>query len=85
MELWPSFKMAIPPDGLNTNPMSPCRQETDVQPAYDRAWIAAVLTAQAGLGAVLGVAVQALVAWGLIIHTMPAVGNPASTLIASPP
>ncbi len=41
---------------------------------YDRAWIAAVLTFQAALGAVLGVAVQALVAWGLIFHAMPAVG-----------
>jgi hypothetical protein len=43
-------------------------------PTYDRAWIAAVLTAQAALGAVLGVAVQALVAWGLVFYAMPAVG-----------
>jgi hypothetical protein len=43
-------------------------------PTYDRAWIAAVLTMQAALGAVLGVAVQAAVAWGLIFHAMPAVG-----------
>jgi hypothetical protein len=43
-------------------------------PIYDRAWIAAVLTLQAALGAILGVAVQAAVAWGLIFHAMPAVG-----------
>jgi hypothetical protein len=43
-------------------------------PGYNRAWIAAVLTLQAGLGAFLGVAVQGLVAWGLIFHAMPAVG-----------
>jgi hypothetical protein len=42
--------------------------------SYDRAWIAAVLTAQAALGAVLGVAVQALVAWVFIFHAMPAAG-----------
>jgi hypothetical protein len=44
-------------------------------PVYDRAWIAAVLTVQAALGAVLGVAVQTLIAWGLIFHAMPAVGR----------
>jgi hypothetical protein len=43
-------------------------------PAYDRAWIAAVLTLQAALGAILGVAVQAAVAWGLLFYAMPAVG-----------
>jgi hypothetical protein len=43
-------------------------------PTYDRAWIAAVLTLQAALGALLGVAMQALVAWGLIFHAMPAIG-----------
>jgi hypothetical protein len=43
-------------------------------PTYDRAWIAAVLTLQAALGAILGVAVQAAVAWGLIFHAMPAAG-----------
>jgi hypothetical protein len=43
-------------------------------PTYDRAWIAAVLTVQAALGAILGVAVQALVAWGLIFYAMPAAG-----------
>jgi hypothetical protein len=43
-------------------------------PTYDRAWIATVLTLQAALGAILGVAVQALVAWGLIFHAMPAAG-----------
>jgi hypothetical protein len=43
-------------------------------PSYNRAIIAAVLTLQAALGAVLGVAVQAVVAWGLIFHAMPAVG-----------
>jgi hypothetical protein len=43
-------------------------------PTYDRAWIAAVLTLQAALGAILGVAVQVLVAWGLLFHVMPAVG-----------
>jgi hypothetical protein len=43
-------------------------------PVHERAWIAAVLTLQAALGAVLGVAVQAVVAWGLIFHAMPAAG-----------
>jgi hypothetical protein len=43
-------------------------------PVHDRAWIAAVLTMQAALGAILGVAVQAFVAWSLIFHAMPAAG-----------
>jgi Domain of unknown function (DUF4062) len=42
--------------------------------SYDRAWIAAVLTGQITLGVVLGVGVQALLAYGLIFHAMPAVG-----------
>ena len=47
---------------------------TGGMPVYDRAWIAALLTAQAALGAVLGLAAQAPVAWGLIFHLMPAAG-----------
>jgi hypothetical protein len=42
--------------------------------SYDRAWIAAVLTGQVALGVVLGVGVQALMAYGLIFFAMPAVG-----------
>src|SRR5262249_4198063 len=41
---------------------------------YDRTWIAAVLTLQAALGMILGVAVQAAVAWGLLVYAMPAAG-----------
>jgi hypothetical protein len=43
-------------------------------PVYDRAWIATVLTAQAALGAILGVAVQAAVAFVLFRYAMPAAG-----------
>jgi hypothetical protein len=43
-------------------------------PTYDRAWIAAVLTLQAAFGAVLGVSVQAAVAWALFVYAMPAAG-----------
>jgi hypothetical protein len=43
-------------------------------PSYDRAWIAAVLTGQVALGVILGVAVQALLAYGLIFYAMPAAG-----------
>jgi hypothetical protein len=43
-------------------------------PAYDRAWIAAVLTIQAAFGAVLGFVVQFLLAYGLIFYAMPTVG-----------
>ena len=42
--------------------------------SYDRAWIAAVLTGQVALGVILGVGVQALLAYGLIFYAMPAVG-----------
>jgi hypothetical protein len=42
--------------------------------SYDRAWIAAVLTGQVALGVILGVVVQALLAYGLIFYAMPAVG-----------
>jgi hypothetical protein len=41
---------------------------------YDRAWIAAVLTGQVALGVILGVGMQALLAYGLIFYAMPAVG-----------
>jgi hypothetical protein len=51
-----------------------CLPATRSVPAYDRTWIAAVLTLQAALGVTLGIAVQALVAWGLIFHAMPAAG-----------
>jgi len=43
-------------------------------PAYDRAWIALVLTLQAAGGIILGIATQALLAVVLIFYTMPAVG-----------
>lgn len=43
-------------------------------PTYDRAWIAAVLTAQVALGVLLGVAVQGLLAYALLAHAMPATG-----------
>jgi hypothetical protein len=41
---------------------------------YDRAWIAAVLTVQWGLGVILAVVVQALLAYGMIFYAMPAIG-----------
>jgi hypothetical protein len=40
-------------------------------PTYDRAWIAAVLTAQVALGVILGVGVQALLAYSLIFYALP--------------
>jgi hypothetical protein len=43
-------------------------------PAYDRAWIASLLTAQLALGVVLGVVVQGLLVYGLLLHVMPTVG-----------
>ena len=42
--------------------------------SYDRAWIAAVLTGQVALGAILGGAAQGLLAYGLIFYAMPAAG-----------
>jgi hypothetical protein len=42
--------------------------------SYDRAWIAAALTGQVTLGVILGVGVQALLAYGVIFYAMPAVG-----------
>jgi Domain of unknown function (DUF4062) len=42
--------------------------------SYDRVWIPAVLTAQVALGVILGVSIQALLAYGLIFHIMPAIG-----------
>jgi hypothetical protein len=47
---------------------------TGVVRSYDRAWIAAVLTGQVALGAMLGITGQALLAYGLIFHAMPAIG-----------
>jgi hypothetical protein len=46
----------------------------DAVRTFDRAWIAAVLTGQVALGAILGVAAQLFLAYGLIFHAMPAVG-----------
>jgi hypothetical protein len=41
---------------------------------YHRAWIAAVLTGRVGLGVIIGMAVQTILAYGLIFYAMPAVG-----------
>ncbi len=43
-------------------------------PAFDRAWIALVLTLQVAFGVILGVAAQALLAVGLIRYVMPWAG-----------
>jgi hypothetical protein len=43
-------------------------------PPFDRAWIALVLTAQIFLGALLGIAAQALLAIGIIGYAMPWLG-----------
>lgn len=43
-------------------------------PAYDRAWIALVLTLQVAGGIVIAFAAQALLAVGLIFYAMPSVG-----------
>lgn len=43
-------------------------------PAYDRAWIAPVLTLQVAGGIVIAFAAQALLAVGLIFYVMPNVG-----------
>jgi hypothetical protein len=43
-------------------------------PGFDRAWLGLVLTGQIFVGAFLGLAAQALLAWGLIFHVMPWVG-----------
>jgi hypothetical protein len=42
--------------------------------AYDRAWIASVLTLQAAMGTVLGIAAQALLVVGFIGYVMPWLG-----------
>jgi hypothetical protein len=42
--------------------------------SFHRAWIAAVLTGQIAFGVILGVAAQAMLAYGLIFYAMPAVG-----------
>jgi hypothetical protein len=43
-------------------------------PAFDRTWMALVLTGQIFVGALLGIAAQALLALGLIFHVMPWIG-----------
>jgi hypothetical protein len=43
-------------------------------PKFDRAWIAAVLTAQVGIGAALGIAAQAFLALVIIGYVMPWIG-----------
>jgi hypothetical protein len=43
-------------------------------PKFDRAWIAAVLTAQAAVGAALGIAAQAFLAIVIIGYIMPWIG-----------
>ncbi|MGH6813417.1 MAG: hypothetical protein ACREDM_14120, partial [Methylocella sp.] len=43
-------------------------------PAFERAWLALVLTGQIFAGAFLGIAAQAFLAWGLILHVMPWIG-----------
>jgi hypothetical protein len=43
-------------------------------PDFDRAWMALALTGQIFVGAFLGIAAQAFLAWGLIFHVMPWIG-----------
>jgi hypothetical protein len=43
-------------------------------PEYKRPFVAAGLTLQMFAGAVLGIAAQAFLAWGLIFHVMPWIG-----------
>jgi hypothetical protein len=43
-------------------------------PEYKRPFVAAGLTLQMFSGAVLGIAAQAVLAWGLIFHVMPWIG-----------
>jgi len=43
-------------------------------PAFNRTWLAAVLSAQVSVGIFLGIAAQALLAWALLFHLMPFVG-----------
>jgi hypothetical protein len=43
-------------------------------PKFNRAWMATVLTAQVGAGAVLGIAAQAFLVWVIIGHIMPFFG-----------
>jgi hypothetical protein len=45
-----------------------------VEPTFDRAWIALVLTAQTFLGAILGIAAQVFLAIGIIGYVMPWLG-----------
>ena len=47
---------------------------TKAVPAFDRAWIAIVLTLQLVLGSVVGVAVQAVVAIAMLRYIMPWMG-----------
>jgi hypothetical protein len=43
-------------------------------PAFDRAWMALVLTLQIFVGAGLGVAAQAVLAVGVVFYLMPWIG-----------
>jgi hypothetical protein len=43
-------------------------------PEYKRPFVAAGLTLQIFGGAILGIATQALLAWGLLVHLMPLIG-----------
>jgi hypothetical protein len=43
-------------------------------PAFDRTWIALVLTVQVFVGAFLGIAAQAFLAVGVIFYIMPWIG-----------
>jgi hypothetical protein len=42
--------------------------------SYDRPWIASCLTAQVVGGWFIGLAIQALFAWGILVHLLPRVG-----------
>jgi hypothetical protein len=57
----PSLLLRFMPDG-------------EAVPAFDRAWIALVLTLQIALGAILGVVAQALLIVGVISYVMPWLG-----------
>ena len=44
-------------------------------PKFNRAWIGTVLTTQVAAGAVLGIAAQVFLVWGIIGHIMPFFGR----------
>ena len=44
---------------------------TKAVPAFDRAWLALVLTSQSAGGAILGLFAQLLIAYGMLAYFMP--------------